>query len=231
MQFHFLTLFPEVFGPFLDSSLLGKAQKKNLVSYQFTQIRDFATDKHKTVDDTPYGGGEGMILKADVMYAAWRNAVPRKTKDTLTIMLSPQGEVFNQQIAKELSGYRKIVLVCGHYEGVDERFLDLCVDRQMSIGDYVLTGGEIPALVIADTVTRLLPGVVQNPRSISEESLENGLLKYPQYTRPREFRGLEVPEVLLSGNHKIIDKWRRQQMEERTAQRRQDLWEKYCRNR
>jgi tRNA (guanine37-N1)-methyltransferase len=211
-------------GP-LSTSLLGKAEKKGLVSYQFTQIRDFAQDKHRTVDDTPFGGGEGMLLKADVLSEAWRS-IPKAPK-TATILLSPQGEVFNQELAKELATYSQLILVCGHYEGVDERFIDLCVDREVSIGDYVLTGGELPALVMADVITRLIPGVVGNDRSVSQDSLENGLLKYPQYTRPRVFEGRTVPEVLLSGDHPAIEKWRQSQMEERTQSKRPDLWSRY----
>jgi tRNA (guanine37-N1)-methyltransferase len=226
VDFRFLTLFPEVFPPVLSSSLLGKAEQRGLVSYGLTQIRDFATDKHRSVDGTPYGGGEGMVLRPDVLYDAWRSVVPRKTAGTVTILMTPQGEPFTQQIAKELASCRKIVLICGHYEGIDERFVDLCVDRELSIGDYVLTGGELPAMVVADTVTRLLPGVVGNERSLTEETFEKGLLKYPQYTRPREFKGLEVPEVLLGGNHKAIASWRRAQMEDRTKARRPDLLKK-----
>jgi tRNA (guanine37-N1)-methyltransferase len=197
-----------------------------------TQIRDFATDRHRTVDDTPYGGGEGMLLKADVMHAAWSHALRTgkrvSRKKTATILLSPQGPPFSQEMARELaSRYSKFILVCGHYEGVDERFIDECVDREVSIGDYVLTGGELPAMVMADVITRLLPGVVGNERSVACDSLESGLLKYPQFTRPREFLGRSVPEVLLSGNHKAIAEWREAQMKERTERKRPDLWERF----
>jgi tRNA (guanine37-N1)-methyltransferase len=225
IRFHFLSLFPEVFPPVLESSLLGKAASRGLVSYDLTQIRDFAIDRHRTVDDTPYGGGEGMLLKVDVLHAAWKSVVPRRKKGTVTLLMSPQGEPLTQQMARELAAdAREIVIVCGHYEGVDERFIELCVDREVSIGDYVLTGGELPAMVVADAVTRLVPGTVGNERSLSEESLERGLLKYPQYTRPREFEGLGVPEVLLGGNHRAIADWRQTQMEERTARKRPDIW-------
>ena len=229
VEFHFLTLFPEMFGPILQSSLLGKAQQNQRVSYQITQIRDFALDKHRTVDETPYGGSEGMLLKADVLYSAWKSIVGDSPDEkTLTVLLSPQGEPFDQKMAKEMAtSYSRVVLVCGHYEGVDERFIDLCVDREISIGDYVLTGGELPAMVIADTVTRLIPGVVGNDRSLSEDSLERGLLKYPQYTRPRSFMGLEVPPVLLSGNHGAIEAWRKEQSLKRTQEKRPDLWTKF----
>jgi tRNA (guanine37-N1)-methyltransferase len=223
-----LTLFPEIFEPILNSSLLGKAQKKGLALFQTIQIRDFATDRHRTVDDTPYGGGEGMILKADVLYAAWQKAVSGCTPGAkpLTILLSPQGPKFDQDMAKELATHRDIILVCGHYEGVDERFIELCVDREVSIGDYVLTGGELPAMVMADAITRLVPGVVGNEQSVTRDSLEGGLLKYPQYTRPSEFQGLGIPPILLSGDHQAIAKWREAQMRERTAKKRPDLLKK-----
>jgi tRNA (guanine37-N1)-methyltransferase len=244
LEICFLTLFPNVFEPALGSSLIGKARSKGLVHFKTVQIRDFSKDKHKTVDDTPYGGGEGMLLRADVLYDAWKSV---HTSNSLTNLLSPQGEPFTQDMAKELAGVptsvtptsesagnvstptsecagpRQLILVCGHYEGVDERFIELCVDREVSIGDYVLTGGELPALVMADTITRLLPGVVGNDRSLSQDSLENNLLKYPQYTRPREFEGLSVPEVLLGGDHKQIAAWRAEQSRERTARKRPDL--------
>ncbi len=230
LQFDFLTLFPEVFSPILNSSLLGKAQEKGLVSFHLTQIRDFATDRHRTVDDTPYGGGEGMLLKADVLHAAWSSACARVNGPAVrrkTLLLSPQGRPFDQELAKELVGYDQLILVCGHYEGVDERFIELCVDQEVSIGDYVLTGGELPAMVMADGITRLLPGVVGNDRSVSQDSLEGDLLKYAQYTRPREFQGLSVPSVLMEGNHGAIAEWRQSQMEERTSRKRPDLWRRY----
>jgi tRNA (guanine37-N1)-methyltransferase len=196
------------------------------VSYQTVQIRDFATDKHRTVDDTPYGGGEGMVMKPDVLAAAWREASKRAGEGARTIFVSPQGRLLDQPLARELAQERALIVVCGHYEGVDERFIEAHVDDEISIGDYVLTGGELPALVLADAVTRLIPGVVGNERSLSEESLENGLLKYPQYTKPRELDGQAVPEVLLSGDHGAIERWRRKQMEERTQRKRPDLWVK-----
>lgn len=218
----------------LSSSLMGKAESKGLVSFLPIQIRDFASDRHRTVDDTPCGGGEGMVMKVDVLYKAWEHAhvlcAQRAASGEgsplrpVTIYLSPQGPRFDQPMARELAqGGAPILLVCGHYEGVDERFIELCVDREVSIGDYVLTGGELPALVMADAITRVLPGVVGNARSITEDSLENGLLKYPQYTRPREFQGKVVPEVLFSGDHKAIATWRRAEVVERTARKRPDL--------
>ncbi|MGK5084085.1 tRNA (guanosine(37)-N1)-methyltransferase TrmD [Bdellovibrionota bacterium FG-1] len=225
LEFHFLTLFPEVFPTVLDFSLMGKAQKKGLVSFQTTQIRSFATDKHHTVDDTPYGGGEGMLLKVDVLHAAWKSVLPPvgASQKVATILLSPQGQLFDQEMAKELATYSQLILVCGHYEGVDERFIDLCVDREVSVGNYVLTGGELPALIMAEAITRLLPGVVGNQRSITQDSLEGGLVKYPQYTRPRDYEGLAVPDILMTGDHGAITEWRRRQMEQRTAQKRPDL--------
>jgi tRNA (guanine37-N1)-methyltransferase len=227
LEFHFLTLFPEVFAPVLGSSLLGKAQSRGLVRYVTHQIRDFSEDKHRTVDGTPYGGGEGMLLRADVLHRAWKKALPRKSARARTLLLSPQGRPLTQERAKAwVRDYRKLVLVCGHYEGVDERFIEKCVDEEVSIGDYVLTGGELPALVLADVLTRLLPGVVGNSRSLSEDSLEGGLLKYPQYTRPAVFEGLLVPEVLLSGNHGKIAEWRQSERVRRTREKRPDLLKK-----
>ena len=227
LEFHFLTLFPEICRPVLNSSVLGRAEKNSLVSFNLIQIRDFARDKNRTVDDRPYGGGEGMLLKADVLHAAWESVPRSPGQRSATVLLSPQGPLFDQKCARHLATtYSQLILVCGHYEGVDQRFIDRCVDLEISVGDYVLTGGELPALTIADAVTRLLPGVVGNPRSLSEESLENDLLKYPQYTRPPEFQGKTVPEVLLSGDHQAIRAWRDQQMNERTQTKRPDLWHK-----
>ena len=224
MQWHLLTLFPELFEPFIATSLIGKAQGKGLVSFARHQIRDFATDKHRSVDDTPYGGGEGMVMKPDVLYSAWQRAREGAPEKTLTVLMSPQGQLFDQPMARELTTWSRIIVVCGHYEGVDERFVEKCVDREVSIGDYVLTGGEIPAMVVADGVTRLIPGVVGNERSITEDSLEGGLLKFPVYTRPRQFEGFAVPEVLLSGDHQAISTWRKERMNERTQRKRPDLW-------
>jgi len=227
-HFHILTLFPEAFSEVLASSLLGKARERGLAEFHFTQIRDFAMDKHRSVDDTPYGGGEGMLLRPDVLHAAWKDAEAKTRSDGLrsrTILLSPQGALLTQEKAKRLANdYDRLVLVCGHYEGVDERFIELCVDEELSIGDYILTGGELPAMVLADAVTRLLPGVVGNEDSVANDSLEGGLLKYPQYTKPRAYEGKDVPEVLFSGNHGAIAKWRREKQVERTKAKRPDLF-------
>lgn len=227
--FHFLSLFPDSFTSVLSASLLGKAQARGVLDFQVHSIRDFATDKHRTADETPYGGGEGMLIKADVLYSAWRSIVPENLSPEerakrRTILLSPQGPLFTSSKAKELLQYSSLVFVCGHYEGIDERFIEACVDEELSIGDYVLTGGELPAMVVADAVARWVPGVVGKEGSVSKDSLEGGLLKFPQYTRPAEFLGKKVPDVLVSGNHGAIEKWRRQEAIARTQRKRPDLY-------
>jgi tRNA (guanine37-N1)-methyltransferase len=230
LSFHFLTLFPELLRPLFQASLMGKAADKGVAAFEFIQIRDFARDRHRTTDEPPYGGGEGMVLKADVLFEAWKQACGGvgRSEGVRTLLLSPQGRPFTQEMARNLAqNTQKLILVCGHYEGVDERFIEHCVDEEVSIGDYVLTGGELPAAVIADAVTRLVPGVVGNERSITEDSFEGGLLKYPQYTRPAEFEGRQVPALLMSGNHKKIAQWRHEQRRERTRLKRPDLWEAY----
>lgn len=188
-------------------------------------IRDYATDAHKTVDDTPYGGGAGMVMRADVLARAME-AVPKVGQKRLNVLMSAQGERFSQSVAAELALLDQLVLVCGRYEGVDERFIELFIDREISVGDYVLTGGEIPAMAVADAVVRLLPGVLGNSESLTAESFSDGLLEYPHYTRPPEFKGLKVPDVLLSGHHKEIDKWRKEESLKRTKERRPDLIKK-----
>jgi tRNA (guanine37-N1)-methyltransferase len=232
-KIHYLTLFPQVIQHGLDHSLIAKAQASGRVLLNFVQIRDFATDKHKTVDDVVFGGGAGMLLKAPVLVDAWssissfeRKAQPVGSRP-YTVLLSPQGKLLTQEYAKTLvKSHPEIVFVCGHYEGVDERFIDLCVDEELSIGDYVLTGGELPAMVASDVLIRLIPGTVGNEDSLTTDSLEDGLLKAPQYTRPREFMGQEVPPVLLSGNHQAVADWRKKQSLERTLKKRPDLYAK-----
>jgi tRNA (guanine37-N1)-methyltransferase len=229
VKFHFLSLFPASFASVLSTSMLGKASERGLVSFEIHDIRAHAKDKHRTADETPYGGGEGMLIKADVLYDAWRAVVPEdlpveKKAGVRTILLSPQGPRFDANAAKRLAKYSELVFVCGHYEGVDERFIEQAVDEELSIGDYVLTGGELPAMVVADAVARWVPGVVGKEGSVSKDSLEGGLLKYPQYTRPAEFRGAKVPDVLTSGNHAAIEKWRKAEAIDRTKRKRPDLY-------
>lgn len=227
MSFHveILTLFPEFFDSPLSASLIGKARKAGLVSIECTDIRDFTTDKHRTTDDVPFGGGAGMVMKCEPVVGALEHASSRHP-GLPRVFLTPQGEPFRQSIARELSAGPGLILLCGHYEGVDERVREHWIDREISIGDYVLTGGEPAAVVLLDAVSRLVPGVLGNPDSLAEESFTDPtLVEYPQYTRPREFRGHEVPEVLLSGHHAKIAEWRHQQALERTRVRRPDLSE------
>ncbi len=206
-------------GPF-DESIVKRATESGLLELQLVDLREFATDRHRTVDDTPYGGGPGMVMKPGPLFAAVESL---RQADTRVILLTPQGRLFSQGVASELSQLRHLVLVCGHYEGVDERVREHLVDDEVSVGDYVLTGGEIPAMVVVDAVTRLLPGALGAPESTLEESHSSGLLEYPQYTRPAEFRGWRVPDVLLGGNHGEIARWRREQAVDRTRLRRPDL--------
>ncbi len=219
MKFDVLTLFPEMFKS-LDESIIGKAKEKQLIEINLINIRDFSKDKHKKVDDTPYGGGAGMVIMPDVVYDAYSSI--NKKENAKVIYLSPQGKVLNQNKVKELSKENHLILLCGHYEGIDQRVLDEIVDEEISIGDYVLTGGELPAMVLIDSVSRYIEGVL-NEESIKEESFSNKLLEYPQYTRPEEFRGIRVPEVLVSGHHENIKKWRNEKSLEITKQKRPDL--------
>jgi len=220
MRFDILTLFPEMFVGPLSASIIGKARERGLLSVEVWNIRDYALDKHRTVDDTPYGGGAGMVLRPDVLVRAIEAV--RGDSPTPVVYLSPQGRVFNQQMAAELAKLR-LILVSGHYEEIDERVRANWVDWELSIGDYVLTGGELPAMVVVDAVARLLPGVLGDESSLQEESFQDGLLDYPQYTRPADFRNLHVPEVLLSGHHGQIRRFRLKESLRRTLLRRPDL--------
>ncbi len=221
------TLYPEVFPGPLNKGLYGKALGKKLWSLKVNNIRDAATDKHKTVDDTPYGGGTGMVLKADILANALDN---NKVKGERIFYLSPRGKKFDQKFALELSKEKSISLICGHFEGVDERILSTRNIEEISIGDFVLSGGETAAFVILDSILRLLPGVLGNEKSINDESFQNGLLEYPQYTKPQIWEKKSVPEVLLSGDHNKIKDWRLSQSEAITRDRRPDLWQKYKNN-
>lgn len=229
IRFDILTLFPEYFTSPLRESILGKAIKNALVEVRITNIRDFSSDKHKTVDDVPYGGGPGMVMKPEPVVSAIES-VELKNVPVKKIILSPDGKKFTQQIARELLNYQQIILVCGRYEGIDERVRQYFVDEDLSIGDYVLNGGEAAALVILEATVRLIDGVVGNKDSLKEESFSGYLLDYPHYTRPREFRGYSVPDILLSGNHEEIKKWRRRCSIERTFLLRPDLIEKTIAN-
>lgn len=205
----------------LGTSMLWKAQKNGIVEYELINLRDFGLGQRKTVDDTPYGGGAGMVLKPEPVFVAVESA-KKEHPDSKVVVLTPSGKPYTQKTARKLAKLRGLILICGHYEGYDERILSLA-DYQISIGDYVLTGGELPAMVIIDSVVRLIPGVLGDENSPKDESFENGLLEYPQYTRPAEYRGLEVPGVLQNGNHGEIARWRREQSSEKTKQNRPDL--------
>jgi len=226
MKIDILTLFPDFFAPFLSTSIIGRALESGTAEIRATNIRDYAYDRHKRVDDYCYGGGPGMLMKPEPLARAIDDC---RRSDSTVIFLSPKGEPFSQEIAQELSEAQHLIFICGHYEGIDQRVINSRVDREISIGDYVLTGGEIPAMVIADAVIRLLPGVL-GEGSAEDESMQSGLLEYPQYTRPRVFEGMEVPEVLLSGNHQAIEDWRREQSLLETKKKRKDLYEKYRKN-
>lgn len=218
MKFDVLTLFPEMFNS-LKESIIGRAVENNLIEINLTNIRDFSKDKHKKVDDTPYGGGAGMVIRPDVVYDAY---ISLKDENAKVIYMSPKGTVLNQEKVKSLAKENHLIILCGHYEGIDQRVLDEIVDEEISIGDYVLTGGEIPAMVLIDSVSRYVEGVL-NEESTSEESFSEGLLEYPQYTRPEEFRGKRVPDVLISGHHENIRNWRKEQSLMITKKNRPDL--------
>jgi tRNA (guanine37-N1)-methyltransferase len=225
IRFDILSVFPEMFSSPLQTSLLKKAQEKGLIDVRLWDIRHYAEDKHRMTDDAPYGGGGGMVMKVEPIERALAAVAPAPG-ETLVILLTPQGETFNQQMAEQLSRYERLVLVCGHYEGVDERVREYLVEKEVSIGDYILTGGELSALVLVDAVSRLIPGVLGNSESAACDSFSMGLLEYPHYTRPGSYRGWDVPEVLLSGNHAEIELWRRKESLKRTWERRRDLLDK-----
>ena len=222
MRFDVLTIFPEMFSSYLQEGVFGRAVEQGRVDVRIVNIRDFARGTHKTTDDRPYGGGEGMVMKPGPIYRAIQ-AVDRVSGRSLVILLSPQGKTFDQATAWELSGWNQLILVCGRYEGIDERVRLTCVDRELSIGDYILTGGELGAMAVMDAIGRLIPGVLGGQRSNLEDTFEGGVLEYPQYTRPRVFQGQEVPAVLLSGDHEKIRLWRRTESLKRTLERRPDL--------
>ncbi|MBP3463198.1 MAG: tRNA (guanosine(37)-N1)-methyltransferase TrmD [Clostridia bacterium] len=218
MKFDVLTLFPEMFEP-LKQSIIKRASENNLININLVNIRDFSEDKHNKVDDTPYGGGAGMLMKPDVVDRAYNSV---KAENAEVIYLTPQGKTLNQEMIKRLSKKQHLILLCGHYEGIDQRVIDKIVDEEISIGDYVLTGGEIPAMVLIDSVSRYVDGVLSN-ESTDEESFSNGLLEYPQYTRPEVFDNIKVPEVLISGHHENIRKWRKEKSLENTFKKRPEL--------
>jgi tRNA (guanine37-N1)-methyltransferase len=231
MQFEVFTLLPEIFPPYLESSILNRARQKGLIDVRVHNIRDYTHDKHHTTDDTPYGGGGGMVMKPEPIFEAVESILgfPAPQTQPVTvpvILLTPQGRVFTQRVAEELVRYEHIALLCGRYEGVDERIREQLVTHEISIGDYVLTGGELPALMIIDSISRLLPGVLGDPTGAEDDSHSMGLLEYPHYTKPPEFRGVKVPDILLSGNHAKIEKWRREQALLRTFTKRPDMLEK-----
>lgn len=226
LRIDIMTLFPDVVGDMLSESILGRGQERGFIRIECHQIRDYTTNKQMQVDDYPYGGGMGMVMQAQPLHACWRKLCSDADKRIHTILMTPQGKVFCQNDAKRLSGLDRFILVCGHYEGVDERFIEECVDEELSIGDFVLTGGEIPAMAVADAVCRLIPGVLKDESCFTEESHWNNLLEHPHYTRPETWEGRTVPDVLLSGHHANIKKWRRRESLRRTLLRRPELLQK-----
>jgi len=225
MNYHVLTLFPEMVKQGLNTSIIGRAIEKGILSLEAVDIRDFSVNKHKRVDDYPYGGGAGMVMQAEPVYLAYESVAEKLEKKPRVIYMTPQGQVFNQKLAMELAQEEELIFLCGHYEGIDERVLEEIVTDNVSIGDYVLTGGELAAMVMIDAISRHVPGVLNNEESAQFDSFHDNLLEYPQYSRPEEWRGRKVPEVLLSGHHGKVDEWRRQQSLLRTYQRRPELLE------
>ena len=226
MNFHILTLFPDMVLDGLSASIIGRAQEKELLSVEAVNIRDFAENKHNRVDDYTYGGGAGMLMQAGPVFGAYQSVLEKTQGKPRVIYLSPQGQTFSQSMAEEFAKEEDLIFLCGHYEGIDERVLEEIVTDYVSIGDYVLTGGELPAMVMIDAISRLIPGVLHNDVSAEFESFQDNLLEYPQYTRPEEWHGKKVPEILLSGHHANVEKWRREQSIIRTAKLRPDLLEK-----
>lgn len=229
MKFDVMTLFPDMVMGVLSESIIGRAQSGGLIEVACHNIRDFSTDKHRKTDDTPYGGGVGMVMTCQPIYDCYESIVekiPEGNKKRV-IYMSPKGRMFSHEVAKELSGYDNLIFLCGHYEGVDQRVLDSIVDEEISIGDYVVTGGEIPACIVIDAVSRLLDGVLASSECYEGESVASGILEYPQYTKPREFRGMAVPDILLSGDHGKIDRWRLEEAVKITRERRPDMLEKH----
>ncbi len=223
MKIDIMTLFPDACDAMMSESIIGRARQNGILEIGYYQIRDYTKNKQKQVDDYPYGGGMGMVMYADALYNCWA-AIKKEDEQAHTIYMSPQGKVFDQKKARTLSSeYSHLILVCGHYEGIDERFIEECVDEEISIGDFVLTGGEIPAMAVTDAIARMLPGVLSDEECFSEESHFSGLLEYPQYTRPAIWHEREVPEILLSGHHANIKKWRREQSILRTFKKRPDM--------
>ena len=227
MNFHVLTLFPQMIMDGLGTSITGRALESGAMTLEAIDIRDYSTNKHMKVDDYPYGGGAGMVMQAAPVCAAYDALVEKLGRKPRVVYMTPQGYTFNQKMAQEFAQEEDLVILCGHYEGIDERALERIVTDFVSIGDYVLTGGELPAMVVIDTVSRLVPGVLHNCESAETESFENGLLEYPQYTRPEVFEGMKVPDVLLSGHHAKIEAWRHEKSLERTKKYRPDLYEEH----
>ncbi len=236
MNFHIMTLFPEMVERGLSESIIGRAVSSGLLSVEAVNIRDFAFNKHNKVDDYTYGGGAGMLMQAEPVYLCYEDIIKRirerrgegqGAKPVRVIYMTPQGRIFDQSVAQELAREEDLILLCGHYEGIDERVIEEIVTDQISIGDYVLTGGELPAMIVVDAVSRLVPGVLHNDDSPEYESFSDGLLEYPQYSRPEVWHGRKVPEILLSGDHKKVDEWRHEQSIIRTRERRPDLYEKF----
>ena len=229
MVFDIMTLFPDLVNYVLGESIIGRAQKSGVIEVACHNIRDYSEDKHRRVDDTPYGGGKGMLMMAPPIYKCYEDIINKRQGiegARKVVYMSPAGRVLNQSIAAELSECEHLIILCGHYEGVDRRIIDEIVDEEISIGDYVLTGGEIPACILVDSVARLVDGVLAAPECHTEESISSGMLEYPQYTRPYEFHGVKVPDVLISGHHENIDKWRKEQALKLTLERRPDLLNK-----